>query len=51
MAETVVVANEKIAKNNKSKTPTTNEISGMYLGKQWVNVILSNPNPKVMMNV
>ena len=32
--ETTELANEKIANTNKSKMATTNEMIGMYLGKQ-----------------
>lgn len=49
--ETTELTNEKIANTNKSKIATTNDIIGMFLGKQWVRTILIRPNPIAIKNV
>lgn len=49
--ETSEVANERMAKTKIKMIATTNAMTGEYLGKQWVSVILNRPSPTAIMNV
>lgn len=46
--ETNDVAKAKMANTNKRIMAITNEIIGIYLGKQWVKAILIRPAPIAM---
>ncbi len=49
--ETSEVANERMANTKTKMIATTNAMTGEYLGKQWVSVILKRPSPTAIINV
>lgn len=51
IAVIVEVANVKIANTNNIMIARANEIIEIYLGRQWVNVILKSPKPIAIISV